>query len=56
MAALNIVAGDATENEPDLLPFGADLNRPCYLADLMNVPEEDLGEEFELDYGDQTSG
>ena len=51
MAALNIVAGDATENEPDLLPFGADLNRPCYLADLMNVPEEDLGEEFELDYG-----
>jgi len=50
VAALKVVAGSG-EPEPDLKPFGAELERPCYLTDLTQVPDDEIGEQFDIDYG-----
>ena len=50
VAALEVIAGNG-KSEPDIEPFGKDLQIPCYLADLTKLPEEEVGEEFTINYG-----
>lgn len=50
VAVLEVVEGTGSVEAP-LEPFGSDLPRPCYVADLTDLAPEMVGTEYELDYG-----
>jgi len=51
VAVLEVVEGSSGESEPPIEPFGASLARPCYIADLTGLSADEVGTEYELDYG-----